>query len=174
MSSPSSRESQFSEWLARYRGILVKVARSFAAEPADQEELVQRMAVQLWHSMAGFGGRSSPATWIYRICLNTALNWRRSERRRESTSPLDKVPETPDFTPPPNRATESSELLDLVYREIRRLPAAERTLTILHLDGLSYREIGEITGLSENRVGVALTRIRHKLAEALKEVHHEL
>jgi RNA polymerase sigma-70 factor (ECF subfamily) len=45
---------------------------------------------------------------------------------------------------------------------------------ILQLDGLSYREISEIAGLTENHVGVALTRVRKKLAKSLKEVRDEL
>ena len=54
------------------------------------------------------------------------------------------------------------------------LPAGERSLVLLSLDGLSYREIGELTGLKENHVGVVLTRARQKLAEELKEVRDEL
>jgi len=45
---------------------------------------------------------------------------------------------------------------------------------LLALDGLSYREIAEVTGLSENHVGVALTRARAKLAERLEGVRNEL
>lgn len=51
---------------------------------------------------------------------------------------------------------------------------ADRALVLLSLDGLAYREIAEITGLTENHVGVALTRARQRLAELLKGVTDEL
>ena len=45
---------------------------------------------------------------------------------------------------------------------------------MLLLDGLAYREIAEVTGLTENHVGVALTRARKRLTELLKGISHEL
>jgi RNA polymerase sigma-70 factor, ECF subfamily len=44
----------------------------------------------------------------------------------------------------------------------------------MHLDGLSYREMSEVLGISENHVGVKLNRIRSRLAEQLKGAMHEL
>jgi RNA polymerase sigma-70 factor, ECF subfamily len=44
----------------------------------------------------------------------------------------------------------------------------------MHLDGLSYREMGEVLGISENHVGVRLHRIRRQLTEQLKEPTNEL
>jgi RNA polymerase sigma-70 factor (ECF subfamily) len=50
----------------------------------------------------------------------------------------------------------------------------DRSLVLLSLDGLAYREISEITGLSENNVGVSLTRARKRLAGFMKGVTDEL
>jgi len=170
-----SLETQFAGWLREHRNILLKVAGSFAAEPAEQADLFQDMAIEVWRSLPQFRGQAKSSTWIYRVCLNTALTWRRSDRKRkERQSPLDLVPELSCNSPLPGRVHEQDEILQALYREVRALPVAERSLVILLLDGLSYREISEITGLSENRVGVALTRIRKKLANSLKEVRDEL
>jgi RNA polymerase sigma-70 factor (ECF subfamily) len=175
MESASTLESQFVSRLREHRNILLKVAGSFATEAADQADLFQDMAVAIWRSLPGFKGQSKPSTWIYRVCLNTALTWRRSEEKHQRRqSPLDLVPELRCGSPLPGRAQEEDELLRKVYQAMRTLPAAERSLTILLLDGLSYQEISEITGMTENHVGVALTRIRKKLAESLKEVRDEL
>lgn len=175
MTPAPSTESQFTDWLREHRNILLKVAGSFAAEATDQADLFQDMAVELWRSLRSFHGQSKPSTWIYRVCLNTALNWRRAEhRRRELHAPLELVPELHSGAPLPGRVQEQNEILQKLYRKIRALAAGERSLMILLLDGLSYREISEITGMTENHVGVALTRIRKKLAESMKEMRHEL
>jgi len=47
-------------------------------------------------------------------------------------------------------------------------PEADRSLVLLHLDGLSYREMADVLGISENNVGVRLNRVRKKLGELLK------
>lgn len=141
----------------------------------EQAELFQDLALEIWNSLPAFEGRSRLSTWIYRVCLNTAMAWRRSEdRRRRNHFPLELVPELNCPSALPGRRQEQNELLRKIYDAVRALPASERALVILLLDGLSYRDISEVTGLTENHVGVALTRVRKKLAQSLKEVRNEL
>jgi len=68
----------------------------------------------------------------------------------------------------------SIALLERVYVEIRLMPPVDRSLMLLSLDGLSYRDMATIHGLSESNVGVRLNRIRQKLTLNLKEAAHEL
>ena len=84
MSSPADQTVLFKSWLEEHRGILVKVARSFATVSADIDDLQQEMRLQLWISLSSFAGEAKPSTWIYRVCLNTALTWRRGTARREN------------------------------------------------------------------------------------------
>lgn len=176
MSADQHREQLLDCWLTDHRGIFHKIARSYAPAVADEAELVQEMIVQLWRSLDSFREQCKPSTWIYRVCLNTALTWRRGVRRRESvmvtvaSPPFDAATEQPR----PGWTQEKAELLAQLYRAVRALPAVERTLVILSNDGLSYREISDITGLTENQIGVSLTRVRRKLAEMLKGIRDEL
>ncbi len=175
MESAPTLDEQFLELLRDHRGIMLRIAGSFARDAADQADLFQDMAVELWSSLPRFKGRCRPSTWIYRVCLNTAMAWRRSrDRRRLNHLPLELVPELDCPSPLPGRRHEESELLRRIYEAVRTLPPSERLLVILLLDGLPYREISEITGLTENHVGVALARVRKKLSELLKEVRDEL
>jgi RNA polymerase sigma-70 factor (ECF subfamily) len=64
--------------------------------------------------------------------------------------------------------------LELVYSAIRQLPPIDRSLILLHLDGVSYAEMAEIHGLSASNIGVRLTRLKQKLSDSIKEVAHEL
>src|SRR3954468_6629307 len=84
MSLSPDRTALFGSWVQEHRGILVKVARSFAPVPADAADLQQEMLLQLWTSLSSFAGQAKPSTWIYRVCLNTALTWRRGTVRREN------------------------------------------------------------------------------------------
>lgn len=174
--SPSARsESLFKTWLEEHRGIVVKVTRSFAPSPADAADLQQEMLLQLWTSLSSFAGQAKPSTWIYRVCLNTALTWRRGRARREKHIEVDAdIAHLPtESASPAERATEE-EALDNLYAAIHALPMFDRALMLLMLDGLAYREIAEITGLTETNVGVSLTRARQRLARRIKGANHEL
>ena len=175
MDSPE-HSARFDDWLVAHRGIVFKVARSYAVQPIDEAELVQEILVQLWRSVSGFKGQCSVVTWIYRVSLNTALMWQRGQCRRHAVMESGAVPryEVPAPEPRPGWTAEQAELLDQLYVAIRALPPAERMLVLLSLDGLSYREIGEVSGISENSVGVALTRARKKLTLMLEGVRNEL
>ena len=147
--------SVFEKWLHSHAAILHKVSRAFAyPEPGD---LYQEMLLQLWLSIPYFRGQCKDSTWIYRVALNTAVTWRRKERKHTGV-PLE--------TEPPARCAD--ERLEELYAAIRQLKPIDRTLMLLHLDGYSYQEIAEITGLSTSNVGVRLLRCKDRLLETIK------
>jgi len=177
MRSAAEKEVLFQSWIEQHRGIIVKVIRSFADAPADADDLRQEILLQLWLSLATYAAQAKPSTWVYRVCLNTSLTWRRGTRRRERH--FDSVPEgdVQALAGPassPAKHADDREMLEQLYAAIRALPDSDRALILLSLDGLAYREIAEITGLTENHVGVALTRARKRLAAFLKGVTDEL
>ena len=175
MNEPDPLQATFERWWREHAGVFHKVARLYANAPDERADLVQDMLVQLWRSLPRFAGQCAPATWIYRVCLNTALTWRRDEtRRRHRVFAVETPPDAACPQPAPGARHEQNERLEALYSAIRRLPKTERSIILLHLDGLAYREISEITGLSENQVGVSLTRSRKKLQLILNKISHEL
>lgn len=171
----SRSEILFTEWLEAYRGIFFKVSRSYARTPTQAAELQQEMQLQLWNSMASYSGRAQPATWIYRVCLNTAFAWRRNHDRREAKfdagADLGEIADRD--TSPADRAGRQ-EILEKLYAAIHGLTDFDRALVLLTLDGLAYREIAEVMGLTETHVGVALLRARQRLAARMKGVIDEM
>jgi RNA polymerase sigma-70 factor, ECF subfamily len=169
------REAIFRRWLDIHLGLLWKVVRAFAATPQDQEDLFQQMLLQLWTSLPAFRGEAKESTWIYRVSFNTALAWGRDEKRRrlkhEAFIKLNIAPEPPAH---PHEKSHDEEIVEMLYTTIRQLPQLDASLALMQLDGLSYREMSDVLGISENHVGVKLTRIRAHLAEQLKGALHEL
>lgn len=161
--------------MEEHAGIIGRVARSFARNVADVEDLKQEMMLQLWVSASMFSGQAKASTWIYKVCLNTALMWYRGkgrrERRIESGSDLSQYKAGGKS---PAEEAAQSELLTKLYDSIRTIPETDRTLVLMMLDGLAYREIAEISGLTENHVGVVLTRARKRLMELMKGITNEL
>jgi RNA polymerase sigma-70 factor (ECF subfamily) len=175
MSRNPAREALFKEWLETYRGIFFKVTRSFARTATDAADLQQEIQLQLWNSLPAYAGKAQPSTWIYRVSLNTALAWRRgAERRSAAIAPDADVNQLPVSSASPADHAGQNEILEKLYAAIHAMDEFDRALVLLQLDGLPYREIAEITGLTENHVGVALTRARKRLATLMKGVIDEL
>ena len=159
-------ETLFREWLVAHRGAVLKVARAYTLTAEDGQDLAQEILLQVWRSLPQFRGQASATTWCYRVALNTALGWHRKERRRQTRQrPL------PDNLPAPEE--HSTDLVDRLYAAIRRLPGTDAPLVLLHLDGLSYRQMAEVLGVSEGNVGVKLNRVRKALGELMKEEPHD-
>ena len=175
LKTAGDREGVFRQWLERHVGLILKIVRSCAATPEDQDDLFQDILLQLWSSIPSFRGEAKETTWIYRVAFNTALAWRRTERRRrqkhetfiqfdtssrEQTSHVDSLVER--------------EIINQLYAAIRSLPRVDASLALMHLDGVSYQEMAEVLGISENYIGVKLNRIRKHLADQIKGATHEL
>jgi RNA polymerase sigma-70 factor (ECF subfamily) len=104
------------------------------------------------------------------VALNTALGWKRQEsKHRRRVVSLDVQQELPEATVHDHERQESLERL---YGAIRQLDAPKRALVLLYLDGLSYADMAEVTGISESNVGVRLNRIKNELTALLKAPTH--
>jgi len=164
----ADHERQFRQWLGEHTGLLVKVVRSFVEAPADQDDLFQEILLQVWLSLPNFRSASKPTTWLYRVALNTALAWKRSEKKRWRQGSLS----ISDIAAPSVASPDSQRndaIVDQLYAAIRALPPAKRALVVLYLDGFTYREIADVVGISESNVGVSLNRIKKELAASVKE-----
>jgi RNA polymerase sigma-70 factor (ECF subfamily) len=167
-------EQRFRQCLADHANIMWKVVRAFAVGRQDQEDLLQETALQLWRSLPAFRGEAKTSTWIYRVAFNTALMWKRNEKRRHAKHESFINFNAVEATSGEHAASLNGDMVEQLYTAIRQLPVLDASLALMHLDGLSYREMSEVLGITESNVGVRLNRIRKQLAEMLKGANHEL
>jgi RNA polymerase sigma-70 factor, ECF subfamily len=167
----SEQKAIFDLWLSTYKGVLFKVVRAYAFTRHDQEDLFQEIATQMWISVPGFEGNSAPSTWIYRVALNTAISWSRKEiRRRDKTNAFDGAEAA--LQP---AGSEIDPRLEWLYEQIAQLSELDRSLTLLLLDGFSYKEMADVLGISETNVGVRIHRIKaHLTSESTKESRYAI
>ena len=150
----------------------------------DAEDAVQETLLAAWLGLAGFEGRASVRTWLYRVATNRCLNQLRSATRRPvSATPLPVTPPEPtrmgeafwlqpypdvlldrltDDAPGPEARYESREAISLAFvTALQVLPPNQRAVLLLR-DVLGYRaaEAAELLGLSEDAVTSALKRAR--------------
>jgi len=154
-------QAGFVRRLDEHRGILFKVADAYCRNRVDREDLVQNIVAQLWRAYRRFDDRKSFSTWMYRIAVNVAISFYRSEiRRTRNVAPAEaSIVET--IAQPPTE--EPDERLGLVRAFIERLDPLDRALMILYLDDNSHASIAEILGISQTNVATKISRVKQRL-----------
>jgi RNA polymerase sigma factor (sigma-70 family) len=158
-------ETQFAELLERHRGIVFKVAATYCRNPADREDVAQEIVTQLWRAFSKYDATRSFSTWMYRIALNVAISFVRSNSVRERhTVSLD---ETHDLEDPGAAATEEDERVRMLRAFVDRLDELNRALLLLYLDDHSYRDIAAILGATETNVATKISRLKQRFAREI-------
>jgi RNA polymerase sigma-70 factor (ECF subfamily) len=160
----TEQQQRFAEWTRDYSAIVHHVVNGFAACD-DRNDLLQEVLLAVWKSIPAFRGQARATTYLYRVCHNAALLWIRTEKNyRRRLEQFGAFAPT-EFACRGDALTD--ERLARLYAAIHQLKPLERSLILLLLDGLSYREMAEVLGLSESNVGVKLNRIKTQLTQNL-------
>lgn len=154
-------EQAFLRLLQVHQGIVHKVCRLYRDRKEDQEDLFQEIAFQLWKAFPTYRGEAKISTWMYKIALNTAI-----ASFRKKTPAVEYHSELPDL-PEEDRNEDYTERQEKLFVVLKRLDDSEKAIIMLYFEELSYRQIAEVTGISENNVGVRLNRIKNKIHKLL-------
>ncbi len=156
------RREEFQRLLEAHRRIVFKVANTYARLPDDRAELAQEIATQLWRAFPGYDPSRSFSTWIYRIALNVAISFvRTQEQRRRHLEPLDDAHD--DIVGCTNVSAESDQQVRALERFIAAQAPLDRALLLLYLEDKSYREIAEVLGISETNVATKIGRLKQRI-----------
>jgi RNA polymerase sigma-70 factor (ECF subfamily) len=151
-------ETTFTHHAEAYARRLYTVAYRLLGNRADAEDAVQRALMKAFAARASYSPQWAISTWLYRVLSNVCIDELR--RRRP---PLEAPPDPGERRPP------RVERLDLA-RALERVPREARLLLALHyVNGLSYRELAKIRGISINTVKSQLARGKTILRRALED-----
>lgn len=154
-------EQAFLQMIGENQGIIHKICRMYREGADDRDDLFQEITYQLWKAFPSFRAESKSSTWMYRIALNTAIA---SFRKKKPA--MEYIPELPDR--PEEAKDENLEIRqEQLFAALQKLNDAEKAIIALYLEDLSYQQIAEVTGISENNVGVKLNRIKTKIQKLL-------
>lgn len=159
----------FQKWLGEYRTLLFKVIKAYAFNSEDQNDLFQEICFQMYRSIPNFKSECAISTWLYRIALNTAIKWSASEKKH--TDGHQKLETWSNVL----KTSEESkdERVAWLYDEIKKLNEIDRSLTLLLLDGYSYKQMSEMMGISESNIGVKIHRIKKQLVINSKQYEYD-
>jgi RNA polymerase sigma-70 factor, ECF subfamily len=159
-------EQQFERILATQGPALSRLAASYTNTLSDRDDLLQEIAFAIWQALPKFRGDCSERTFAFRIAHNRGITYL-SRARAQNTDPIEEI-EVHDPAPGPESNLSQRQRAEKLREAVRRLPIAYRQVITLTLEGLGYKEISEVLGISESNVGARLTRARQLLLEGLE------
>ncbi|KQT35275.1 RNA polymerase subunit sigma-24 [Sphingomonas sp. Leaf412] len=156
----------FGEIVRRYKQPLHRTVARLTGDEDEAVDIVQDAFIAAHASIARFDTARPMRTWLTRIAVNKARDWRRRRIVRRLISAIlpDEAVEVADDVPPIDEAVADRAELARVEAAIRRLPAPLREVLVLRtIDGLTQAEAGEALDVSEKTVETRLYRARAKL-----------
>lgn len=160
----NKHEEEFNELVKNNHASIYRICRAYLYDVSHANDLYQEILFQLWKSMQNFKGKSKVSTWVYRIAVNTAINYNLKHKKHDHL-PL------PDLIQVPYEETLSTKIeqeqqVDKMRYCISMLESQDRLIISLVLEDKSYKEIAEITG--NNHVGVKINRIKGRLLKLMQ------
>jgi RNA polymerase sigma-70 factor (ECF subfamily) len=178
-------EAAFAALMREYGASMLRVAQMYVSSRAVAEEVVQEAWLGVLKGIGRFEGRSSLKTWLFRIVANTAKTRGVREARSVPFSSLGDDQEAavdPDrflgpgerfpghWAVPPEGQVLAAEAMEVIAREIERLPPSQRAvITLRDVHGLTAEEVRNALDLTETNQRVLLHRARSKVRSALEE-----
>jgi len=167
---------RFDQLILPHMDAAYNLARWILGSPADADDVVQEAFLRALRFFDGFRGGDSRA-WLLKIVRNTSYSWLRKNRPATFAEEFDETLHSTENT----TANAETQLLsraetDRLKKALETLPLAFREVLVLReIEGLSYKEIADVTGAAMGTVMSSLSRARQKLrselsATAVKEV----
>jgi RNA polymerase sigma-70 factor (ECF subfamily) len=147
------------------------LARWIMRNQQDAQDVAQEAYLRAFRFFPGFRGGDARA-WLLRIVRNTCYTWLHVNRPLQDAAEFDENLSPPDcHVPNPEEVALQNDSKILVRKAMEMLPSNSREVLILReLEGMSYKEIADITGMPVGTVMSSLSRARVRLRQVLTEL----
>lgn len=149
------------------RNLIYKICQSYCPTADERKDLEQEIYIQIWNSFSKYDGRLNVSIWLYRIVLNTAISYCRSNFRHTSKKAEPDSMVISEFTKPEFEKDKNTRFL---HEFIIQLNELDKALILLYLDDHSDKDIAEIMGISEKNVATKLSRIQQHIRTQIKHL----
>ena len=169
----------FDQMVVKHKDKLFNMVYWFLGDYQEANDCSQEIFIKVFKSIKKFRSESSFSTWLYRIAINTCKNRLKSSayRWKKKTVPLENPESSEDGnlsykihndSPSPANELEKKERLMMIQKAINALPQEQNRVIVLRdIQGLSYQEIVDVTGLNLGTVKSRLARARLELRKNL-------
>lgn len=142
------------------------LARWLLRNRADSDDVVQEAMLRAYRFFDRFRGGNARA-WLLQIVRNTCYTWLEKNRPSELMTEFDEEVHQRPAASPETLATQADERQQLMVALESLSRRSREVLVLRELEGCSYKEIGEITGIPIGTVMSTLSRARTRLQRTL-------
>jgi RNA polymerase sigma factor (sigma-70 family) len=163
--------SNFEQDVLPHLDAAYNLARWLMRNEQDAQDMVQEAYLRAFRFFPGFRGGNARA-WLVKIVRNTCFTWLHANRPLQDATQFDENFSPPDYhVPNPEQLLLQNDSGTLFHKALENLPASLREVLILReIEGMSYREIADITGTPLGTVMSSLSRARGRLRQDLTSV----
>jgi len=165
---PSEIECEVMNLFEQFRNPLLRYVLSFGVPVQDAEEVTQEVFISLFRHLQLQRSRRNLRGWIFRVGHNLALKRRQANQKVRETAASDwTIAERQcDPSPDPEEQMSFKQRRSRLLAVLAALPEEEQCCLRLRAEGLQYREIAEVLGMSLGAVSNSLTRSLARLMRA--------
>lgn len=157
-------DAAFNYFLQTFAPQMQRLARRYVYSDDEADDIVQESFIRAAEHINRFEGRSSLGTWLHRITINAALDYRRRQRPQTNLHELDERMSVSDL----GDATLSAELSQYIYAALETLPTRQRmAINLCYLQGMTAQEASCSLGISPDTVYGYLQQAYPTLRRAL-------
>jgi RNA polymerase sigma-70 factor (ECF subfamily) len=169
----------FDQLVIKHKDKLFNMVYWLLGDYQEANDCAQDIFIKVFNSIKKFRFESLFSTWLYRIAINTCKNrlkssafrWKKmtvSLENPESSKQDNRPYEIRNGSPSPENRLEKKERIMLIQKAVNDLPQEQNRVVVLRdIQGLSYQEIADITGLNLGTVKSRLARARLELKNKL-------
>jgi RNA polymerase sigma-70 factor (ECF subfamily) len=165
---PSEIEREVMNLFDLFRNPLLRYALSFGIPVHDAEEVVQEVFLSLFRHLQLRRSRKNLRGWIFRVAHNLTLKQRHANQKLRDRTAFhgSSADEQFDLSPNPEEQLSSAQRRRRLLAVVDALPEADQGCLRLRAEGLRYREIAAVLGMSLGAVSISLTRSLARLVRA--------
>jgi RNA polymerase sigma-70 factor (ECF subfamily) len=169
----SGDKSVFEQIILNHQGRIYNLCLYMLGNRQDAEDAAQDTFIKAYKSLSKFKPYAFLYTWLYRIAVNTCIDYKRrpyfeSLFRRPDTGE-EMIIEHPSDLPSPERSYESKQIRGAIKKALKKLSPKLRAVIVLkEMEGLSYEEIADTLDVSIGTVKSRISRARGELKTLLK------
>ena len=163
---------QFNELYKLHFTTIYRMVSKFSVDRFEAEDIVQEVFIRLYLHYESGGEVQYPKTWLYKVASNICIN---TVGRRKQTMHIDDINESETGVSECFEIKlEEDEHGKIITKALSSLKEHERLIVILYSEGLSYKDIADISGVRFSSVSKNLSRALQKLKPLLKNQYYEM
>jgi RNA polymerase sigma-70 factor (ECF subfamily) len=146
---------------------MFRVATRMVGDREDVSDIIQEIFIDFFNKTNNGNFIQHPKSWLYRATINKCIDNQRNRKRFQNLESLGEYKSEPAIA-------DNQEIKDAIMLVISKLKPQEKILATVYSEGLSYKEIAEVTGIKFSSIGKMLSRTLKKIEKELKKQRYEL